>query len=463
MSGARVAALTCAGLLVAAAPSDARRLPTPGGRVVVALPPLLLEQTRRAHLFSPLLEPAEYVDAGARLAHPPLNGLDGWRSDVLSALESTSDGKRWRLTSTSVSMTLLAAATARCLATATGASGAEWPARALAAAGVAVSIGVQASHIDLQFDRPVGVVPELLAGCLLEPAGGSPTGPFNAMAANLLAARPGGARGPPLLAVVELRGLGGPADLVGGSPASGSGGALVTQSPDVVLLMQSEKARAQDAFVLKADDGLAAFRDGLAADLLLDVYHSGRGREADGLLPPGLAPARPLPQPRARTAGPLALGTLPATAPRVRMWVSADDALLNGVAERLAVLLRAQGYGLEAEPGPAGELDDGVELLRWRSPTADPALALLSLAGERRELRAATDAAVLADPRLLSGDEEERVAAALELERHWQSRRLVVPLMTAQRWLAVDPGLRGVRLRPDGVPLLDDAWWGGRE
>ena len=50
----------------------------------------------------------------------------------------------------------------------------------------------------------------------------------------------------------------------------------------------------------------------------------------------------------------------------------------------------------------------------------------------------------------------------MALERRWIDERLVVPLMTADRWYAVDPALRGVRIRADGVPLLHDAYWGLR-
>jgi len=37
----------------------------------------------------------------------------------------------------------------------------------------------------------------------------------------------------------------------------------------------------------------------------------------------------------------------------------------------------------------------------------------------------------------------------------------VVPLIVVERTVTVDADLRGVVLRGDGVPLLDDAWWGG--
>jgi hypothetical protein len=97
-----------------------------------------------------------------------------------------------------------------------------------------------------------------------------------------------------------------------------------------------------------------------------------------------------------------------------------------------------------------------------RPPTTDPALALLSLAGTRAELRAKDVArAALADERLLSRNRDDRVAAALALERAWIDLGVAIPLMTADRWFVVDPDLRGVVIRPDGVPLVDGAYFAG--
>jgi hypothetical protein len=53
------------------------------------------------------------------------------------------------------------------------------------------------------------------------------------------------------------------------------------------------------------------------------------------------------------------------------------------------------------------------------------------------------------------------LAAALALERALLDSRLVVPLIVVERTITVDPDLRGVVLRGDGVPMLDGAWWGG--
>ena len=152
---------------------------------------------------------------------------------------------------------------------------------------------------------------------------------------------------------------------------------------------------------------------------------------------------------------------LPPNAPRVSVRQAANDPLVDGVVERLAVLLRTRGEALEPSPADREPLAEGIEILRWRPPTTDAALALLSLAGRRPEL--ATDVAVqkaLGDARLLSERSEERLVAALALERALLQSFAVVPLLTAERWFAIDPDLRGVQLRADGVPLMADAYWG---
>ncbi len=463
-----VVALVLLPLALGSGVAEARLSPSPGGRVTVALPSELLDDTVRAHLYAPLLEAVDGESWAFQLAHPPLEGFPGWRSDVLSHVEEERDGRVWRLTPYGLTAATLASALKQCfdlsVPPTTRGAGRSWPALVARALDLEVDVHSDGQRVAVRFDRPVGVGPELFSGCLVMTPGGPPTGPFAQMAANLLAARPSGAGGPPLLGIVELRELGGPADIVGGSPQSGSGSALLAPFPDVVVLVQSQAARAADPFEVAADEGWTQFHRDLGADLLLAVYWAGRGRSAEDLLPPGVAPARPLAQvPLSAPSGPLALSALPAKAPRLPIHLSTKDGLLAGVVERLAVLLRSSGYGVQPVPEVGTSLDDGVALIRWRPKTADPALALLALAGEHPDVKAATAPSALADQRLLSSSLEERVAAALALERAWIDSRVIIPLMTADRWFAVDPSLRGVRVRPDGVPLVDDAYWGGRE
>jgi hypothetical protein len=439
-----------------------RQVPAPGGRASVALPAELFEATRRAHVYTPVFEPVLERGRAALLAQPPVAGLDDWRSEVLARVAANADSRVWTLTPRGVTAATLAVALEACLnEPARGAT--SWPSSVLSALELRPAIKSDGSVVTLRFPRSVGVVPELLGGCLLEVPEGGPTGPYTAVASNLLAAR-ASFRGPPLLGVIELRELGSPADMHAGSPQSGAGAALLAPFPDVIALVQSEGAREKDPFGFKRDEGWASFHRGLGADLLLAVYWAGRGRAAEDLLPPGVAPARPLPESRPlTTSSPLVLMSLDGSAPRVPLRFAVDDALIAGVSERLAVLLRSRGYAVDPGTPRGSAADDGVQVLRWRAPTTDPALALLAMAGAHPTILVATPAELLADKRLLSARAEERLAAALLLERHWLTTRVVVPLMTADHWFGVDPGLRGVRVRPDGVPLLDDAYWGGRE
>jgi hypothetical protein len=96
-----------------------------------------------------------------------------------------------------------------------------------------------------------------------------------------------------------------------------------------------------------------------------------------------------------------------------------------------------------------------LQLIRWRPQTLDPALALLQLVADHPDVFSAPTDRLDA---LLSGDPAERLAAAVSVEASWLSDRRVVPLFTAERWISVSPAVRGVRIRPDGVPLLHDAY-----
>jgi hypothetical protein len=161
----------------------------------------------------------------------------------------------------------------------------------------------------------------------------------------------------------------------------------------------------------------------------------------------------------------LALRSLPATAPRVTVLAKGGDLVVDGVAERLAVILRARGALLDVRRSgsPADAPTRAAsELVRWHPPTNDASLALLSFLGGRPELLDDANVKKALDVAgLLGRDPAGRVAAALALERALLDSRLVVPLLMVDRFLVVDPDLRGVVVRGDGVPLLEGAWWGG--
>jgi hypothetical protein len=439
-------------LVLVAAEADARRVPSAGGKVVVSVPEALLEATVEAHIYVPMIERVRAPSSRDQLAHPSLPGLPGWRSTVLVDVVSSPDQAEWILTAPGPAGGMGASLTQCFAADGRG----RWPGTALRAAGIEVKVQVVRDTVTLGFSRPVGAVPELLEGCMLRGA----TGQFSRSGRLQLDARDGHVLGPPPMRRVEFRPPGQPADLVADPPLTPGVGTLSAPFPDVLLLLQPKKLRDKDPLDLTSDAGaLPSFRTELRADLLVNIFWSGRGGPALGILPPGLAPARPLPEPTA-PGRPLSLtlGNLSSAAERVSILRDGDDVLVDGVVERIAVLLRTRGFGTQPLSPGVSSSDTALRVLRWRPPTADPALALLVLAGTYPEL---LDGAALDGVRLLSDDIDARLQTAMTLERELIGSRAVVPLLVAERWFAFNPDLRGVQVRPDGVPLLDRAFWGG--
>jgi hypothetical protein len=464
----RVLALAIATVALLGFEAAARRLPAPGGKITVALPPELVASTTEAHLYVPIVEPALASDLAARLTRPPLAGFTEWRSSVITSIDIDATSRRWEL-QVDASAALVGEAITRCLSprassSTPGAAQSSWPAAALAARGVTADVDTAASSVVVRFSAPVGVLPELLAGCPLKSASAQYTGAYALVAPGVLAWKGGALAPAPLLGIVELASANAPADLIAFGKETPGAGTLLAPFPDVVLLLQSAGARGDDVLgIADKNHGLAGFLSLMRPDLLAVAYAEGRGAPVDGLLPPGVAPARPL----KRATGPdkplpLALLSLGSDAPRVTVRRPEGDPLVDGVVERLALLLRNRGRLVDMTRPQSSELKDGIEVMRWRPPTTDPALALLSLAGTRSELRAKDVArTALADERLLSRNRDDRVAAALALERAWIDLGVAIPLMTADRWFVVDPDLRGVVIRPDGVPLVDGAYFAG--
>jgi hypothetical protein len=461
-----VAAWVMPGLLLAAASAatlHARRAPGPGGTAHVAVPADLVDAVVDAHVHAPLVVPASAAGNGLGLERPALPGAAGFASTVLTRVSVADGGRRWLL-ATRASLPATADSVARCLNTERGGG---FAGAALRAAGVAVRVEVVDSDVVVTFDRPVFVLPALLAWCPLRGPQGSPTGAYAQPTPGRLSWRTGTFDAPPLLAGLEVRGRasgaadGEKADVAFATDADRDDGAtLLAPWGDVLVLVQPPAARDVDAFALAdARGGRRAFRSALRADLLVAAWAGGRGAPTEALLPPGVAPARPLPSTTGGPPAQLSLAPLPAGAPRVRVAAAADDPLLDGVVGRLAVLLRGRGALLDRQR-EAG--DDDIALVRWHAPTHDAALALLAFLGERPSLL--TDPAIaraLDAAALLAADPAARLRAALTLERALLDGRLVVPLLFVDRALVVDPDLHGVQVRDDGVPLLDGAWWGG--
>jgi|GEM_PF-803669 len=436
----------------------ARRAPAPGGSIIVAMPVDLIPSVIEAHVFAPLLVPRGQGDERA------VAGAPEHSSSVVVSVSAEDNDRRWRLRVLAPPADV-SFAVARCLE---GRGERRFPSAALRAAGVVVTATVAGpDEVLVRFNKPVGALPELLAWCPLRPAMGAPTGPYASQGPGRLSWRSGSFEAPPLLGAIELRGpLTGQerADVVvapGGADLAAGGATLLSPWPDVMVLVQQPETAVRDPFGLKdPDTGVPAFRQALRADLLAAAWAAGRGGPTEALLPPGVGPARPLPPSTSVAGPPLTLTPVPKDAPRLPVWVEAGDALSDAVAERLAVLLRGKRMLLETRRNQSA--DEGAELVRWRPPSRDAALSLLSFVGAREAL--VTDVGVqraLEDPRLLGREATGRLAAALALERALLDSKLVVPLIVVERAISVDPDLRGVVLRGDGIPMLDGAWWGG--
>ena len=446
--------------LATALPASARREPTPGGQLTVSLPEPLARQTAAAHLFVPVVKPVFNDDARAARAHPPLRDFPAWQSNVITELKKGEGGRRWTF------RTPNAAAVARAVSFCLGAQGdgEDWPAVILRGAGKSAELTSSDDVVTVSFDGAVGVLPELLSGCHLR--GASATGTYRAGPQGVLLRRDEAPGGPPLLARILFSEDTKNAQFVADA-VPGAGTSLVSAPyPDVIVLVPSEKARARDPFDLGTgkDRGLVAFRSELRPEVLAGIYTQGRGGPAEGLLPPGLAPPRPLPEP-AVPGRPLALTLefIDDSAETITMRLHLADPLLDGVADRLAVMLRTRGLRLlknEALASPEGPVDETeIALERFRSPTPDPALAMLFLAG-RYPARLGQHISPKQQRALLSGNTDERLEAAVLQERAWLSERRIIPVMVADRVFTVDSALYGVKIRGDGVPLLDRAYWG---
>lgn len=443
----------------------ARRAPSPGGTVVVSLPAELSPIFLEAHTSVPLVVPEldDHIDDGV---HGPIEGASGYRSTIVAAMTTDAAKRRWRLR-VRAGAADVAHSVNRCLK---DRSERRFGAMALWAAGVQADAGVVGDDVVVTFSRAVGILPELLTWCPFRSPIGGFSGPYALQPNGRLAWRSGGFEAPPLLGAIEVRGpliAAAPAEradvIVGPVAEVAAGATLLSPWPDVMVLVQREETAHGDPFGLRDDDGgLPAFRAALRADLLTAAWAAGRGGSTEQLLPPGVAPARPLPTEATMTPTstlPLSLAPVPDNAPRVSLLVSGGDVLKEAVAERLAVLLRARKTLLDVRVRGDGA---DAELVRWRPPSRDAALSLLSFVGERDDI--ARDSAVeqaLGNPDLLDDDDQARLAAALTLERALLHSRLVVPLLVVERTVTVDADLRGVVLRGDGVPLLDGAWWGG--
>lgn len=424
------AALVLAGALLVGA---AR--PAGGPGVTVALDDAAWLDLVRYHTEPPLLEPLSGQETAAELlAHPPLLDLP-FRSEALDRLEMLDgDGRRWVLRARG-DQDALAATLRDCLAPTSTA----WPGQALAALGATARVERRGGEVRLALEPAVGRLPHLLAGCPTPAALAEP--PFE-LRDGALWARPSAGPAAPLIEGIA-RAPARSAQLAQGAPGQPDSGRSLALGEDLLLLLPAD-AGAREALGLSTALDAAALRQELVPDLLLAAWWGGRGAPSDRLLGSALSPALP---PAAPAQIPQRVLTpLPTDAPRLDLD-HASDPLLDGVAARLGVLAQAHGWAL----GSGGAR---ARLLRWRPPTGDAALALVTLAVDLGLDLEGVDAAAL-----LTADDAQSLEAALALERRWLDSLAAVPLLRAHRWLDLHPQLRGVSATPDGGPSLLDARW----
>jgi hypothetical protein len=451
-------AIVAAGLLSSSV--LARRNPSPGGAVTVAVPRAMQPAFVDVHANISLL----HIDSATdnHREGGPVSGVVGYSSLALSRVDRVEpDAKRWSL-QPRAGVPQLLSSLQRCLV-----SNDSWPRQVLTAAQVRIDISGNDQRAVLSFSKPVAVLPLLLTGCSLVGDKGASTGPFAQSAPLRLVQRKGGGLvAAPLLATI---------DVVEPSPGEVVADvALVTESPQdesvlllapspaVVMLLQPESMRAADPLRISSDEELLEFRQQLRADLLAAVFGQGRAAQSTALLPSALAPARLMAEPTMGSAEPppLALQALPANAPRVTLVADRSDAVLAAVVDRLALLLRSRGLLLDVRSSEEGA-SDALRLVRFTPAVADAALALLAVAGSQSSFDPGDQAgAALLDGALLSADADQRLGAALDLERALLGSRTAIALLSIDTTIAVSPRLHGVRLRIDGVPLMADAWWG---
>lgn len=407
-----------------------------------------------------------------RVGTKPLSGLRGgqrWRSSIIADLSDTNDGTTWTgVLHRDETKGFLEESVLPCLRSclAPPPQG-SWPGAVLAQADVGVTITekppgptsaaaeVSPPGFIIAFTQPVGVLPELLAGCRLGPE--SDRAPYR-LSDGALVARLAPHAAEPLIGRIVRERSAEQADVLIDTAAYGTKTQQLTGASDVVLLLAPDKEVHTDPFgLLVLGAGERASR--LAATPLLAALALGRGGATSNLLAPGLGPQRPI---RSRSPAPQS-GTSPSQhqAPQLRSsppnhggetvlidW-PADDPLLTEVAGRLALL--AQSAGLPCAAGRGG-----YRLLRFQPESGDPALALLELGALAPPLPVGADTTKYA--LLLSASRSQRSLAALELESEWLAEGKVLPLLSTQHWLAISQRVRGVTLTPGGTPSLWRAW-----
>jgi hypothetical protein len=426
--------------------AQASRLPEPGGRADIALPAAMEDAFIRAHVSIPLVVRSV---AG-----------DGWFSESIVSWSSPDAGLTWNLLVKGDAKSLVRDLE-RCLSVQNASQ--FWPAALLGAADIEMQLTSKPGMVNVRFTRAFGPLMQLLEGCIVGSIREAPfIGPFAPMGIDALDSNLKSAVSRPLLERIVLARDGYVADLrVGAQAVDASRSVMLAPYPDVIMLLQSEEARQKDPLGLfgKGVDALDHFYRYLRTDVFVSVYAGGRGVAFRALLPPGLMQDRQLDDnDQSASPPPLRLQAKFDPSQVVSLECNPEDVLSYGFCERVAMIVRSKDF-LAQTYAPTESIKPELRMVRWRSPSADPGLAMLHLLSRYPELSMGLDRDRWVRP-LVHLDQAKRVEAALELEQHLMSEYRAIPLVTVDLVLDVNNGLKGVRVREDGVPLLWDAWWG---
>lgn len=425
---------------------SASRLPEPGGRAFIALPATMEDAFIRAHVSIPLV------------VKTPSSGA--WFSELIDSWSAKEGGRVWSVKAKD-NPENLTRALERCLNVQNAST--SWPAAMLSAADIEMTLTARSGVVEMGFSRALGPVMELLEGCVLESTRSQKfVGPFVPFGNDGLVVNEKSKVSRPLLDKIILARDGYVADLrVGAQGVVANRSVRLAPYPDVIMLLQSEDARQKDSLGLlgKELEGLEHFYAHLRTDVFVSVYGGGRGMAFRNLLPPGLMQDRQLhDKSNSVSPPPLRLQAKFDPSQVVTLACDPEDDLSYGFCERVAMIVRSKEF-LAQIHAPDDSTKPDLRVVRWRSPSADPGLAMLDLLSRFPELSIGLDRKRWVEP-LLHADLARRVEAALELEQHLIGEHSVIPLVTVDVVLDVHPGLKGVRVREDGVPLLWDAWWG---
>ncbi len=424
---------------------QASRLPDLGGRVDVDLPQSIQKDFVRAHTSIPLLVLNDSVK--------------GWSSDLIADFQFLEKKNRWSFRA-KTEVRLLARAISRCLDVQKADD--YWPAAILSTADIQVRVGVFEDTVVVELTESFGPIKELLAGCVLESRfDGGVVGPYTESGNDDLRINSKSLVPRPLLdRIFKASGDYGADIKAGEGNIGGERKTMLAPYPDLVLLLQSEKALREDPLGLFPEkmDGLEKLYFHLQSDVLVAIHGAGRGSEFRGLLPPGLAPARPtLGDGSSEEFVPLRLESDRNLNRTALLGCEPSDKLAQGFCGRLAMILRSEQVLAKIGAEQVDQEPD-LRIARWRSPTRDPGLAMLSLLESFPQLTADLDKQRWVTP-LLSGELGKRLEAASALERHLLGGKYVIPLVAVDVVFDLAPGLNGVQIREDGIPLLWDAWW----